>query len=150
MMPMAVFEALSNDEELNLLGIDGNRIYEMQSINQDETPDTSSYFIVIDMQESITLSQTYAGLSNGIPKAPRVMDVAVHISWDKTRDYFVINHILNQVDRILVPFEQITGSDGIRVTCIARTGRGRNAQDDGWRTTTRHATYSVLYDESAA
>jgi hypothetical protein len=150
MMPMAVFEALVNDEELNNCGINAGRIYEMQSINQDETPDATTHFLVIDMQESTTMSQTYAGMGNGIPKAPRVMDVACHISWDVSRDYKPINHILNQVDRVLTEFEQEIGTDNMRVTCIAKSGRGRNLQDDGWRTTTRHATYSVLYDESAA
>lgn len=150
MMPMAIFEAITQDNTLSTLGINEDRVYEMQSINQDETPDANTHFVVIDMQESTVFSQTYAGMGNGITKAPRVMDIAVHISWDISRDYQPIDHILNQIDRVLCPIEHVTGSDGIRVTCIAKSGRGRNLQDDGWRTITRHATYSVLYDELAA
>ena len=150
MMPIAVFEALAGDATLNALGINSNRIFEMQSINRDERPNADTYFLVVDFQESTLFSQTYAGLKNGIPKAPRVMNVAVHISWDKTREYNVINRILNAIDRVLLPMEHVTGSDGIRVTCIRPSGRGRNLQDDGWKTTARHATYGILYDESAA
>lgn len=150
MIPVAIFEALAEDEALNDLGINGNRIFELQSINQDETPDTSTYLIILDMQESTVFAATYAGMGTGIPKAPRVLELSVHISWDVSRDYEPIDHILNQADRILLAFEHVTGSDGVRITCIAKQGRSRNLQDDGWRTTTRRATYSVLYDESAA
>jgi hypothetical protein len=150
MMPIAVYEALAGDATLNALGITGSRIYEMQSINRDERPDASGYFLIVDFQESTLFSQTYTGLRNGIPKGPRVMDIAVHISWDKTREYNTINKILNAIDAVLLPIEHMTGSDGVRVTCIRPSGRSRNLQDDGWKTTTRHATYGILYDESAA
>lgn len=150
MMPIAVWESLAGDPTLNSLGITGDRIFEMQSIAEDERPNADTYFLVVDFQESTLFSQTYAGLANGIPKAPRVMEIAVHISWDKTREFNVINRILNAVDAVLLPFEHVTGSDGIRVTTIRPAGRGRNTLDPGWKTTTRHATYGILYDESVA
>lgn len=150
MMPSAVHELLAADATLAGLGVTGDRIYEMQAIAQDERPNADTYFVVVDFQESTLFSQTYAGLQNGIPKAPRVMDIAVHISWDKSREYNVINRILNRIDAILLPAEHVTGADGVRVTCIRPSGRSRNLLDDGWRTTTRHATYGILYDETAA
>jgi len=150
MMPSAIFELLTTDPTLAGLGITEDRVYEMQSIAEDARPDADTYFIVVNFQESTLFSQTYAGLANGIRKAPRVMDIAVHISWDKTREYNVINRILNAIDAVLLPAEQVIGDDGIRVTCIRPSGRSSNQLDPGWRTTTRHATYGILYDESAA
>lgn len=150
MMPILVYEALANDSVLNGLGIDGSRIYEMQSINRDGRPNADTYFLVVEFQESTIYSQTYTGMRNGIPRAPRVMEIACHISWNVDREYNMINRILNAVDDALLPVEQQVGSDNIRVTCIRPSGRSRNLQDDGWETTTRHATYGILYDESAA
>lgn len=150
MMPNAIYEAIVNDDALNELGITTGRVFELQSINQGETPDTTNYLVVIDMQEATGSILQYLGFETIPANPPRTMELSVHISWDKTRDYHVINRILNRIDAILLPMENVIGSDGIRVTCIDKRGRTRNLQDDGWRTTTRHAIYSVLYDESAA
>lgn len=148
MLPMAIYESLVEDEELNELGITEGRILEMQSV--DERPFDSGYFLIINWQESTVYSQTYTGMANGIPKAPRVMMVWVHTPMDKTRDYRLTDRILNRIDDILLPVEHKTGSDGMRVTCIAKQGRSGNLIDDGWKTITRNATYGVLYDERTA
>jgi hypothetical protein len=142
MMPIAVFDAITTDADLNALGIATGTVFEAQSINGDERPSAELYFVVVDFQE-----QT---LSVPLNRGPRVLDVAVHVPWDITRDYHGINRILNRVDAVLLPLEQVTGSDGIRVTCIRPAGRSRNLSDPGWHTTTRYATYSILADESAA
>lgn len=146
MIPSAIFEAITQDNQMNTLGIDESRVFELQSINQDETPDTRTHLIIIDMQEA----NSAFGAVSAINKAPRIMEISVHISWDVSRDFRAIDHILNRIDAILLPMEHVTGSDDIRVTCIAKQARTRNLQDDGWRTITRHATYGVLYDELAA
>lgn len=143
-MPSVIFETLANDATLNSLGVDGTRIFELQTIAHDETPDVSTYLVVINMQEATFISQ------DGSIRRPRVMEISVHISWDQTRSYQVIDQILNRIDELLLPMEQEVGGDGIRVTSVGRQGRTGNLQDEGWRTTTRHATYGVLYDESAA
>ena len=150
MMPMAIFEIITGDTTLNDLGITEDRVFELQSINQDVTPDTTTYLVIIDMQESTISSATYGGMGNGIHKAPRVMEISVHISWNVTRDYHVIDRILNRIDKLFYDTIQYTGTDGVRITSIRKQGRTRNLQDDGWQTTTRHATYTVLYDELAA
>lgn len=63
---------------------------------------------------------------------------------------FDADRILTGVDSVLLPMQQVTGSDGIRVTCIRPMGRSRNLLDPGWRTVTRAAQYSLLYSESAS
>jgi hypothetical protein len=150
MMPSIVFEAIAGDSVMNSLGIDGTRIFELQSIENDERPFNTGYALVVDWQESTLYSQTYAGLANGIPKAPRVMQVWVHVLWDESREYRPLDRILNRVDDILLPMEQAIGTDGVRVTVIRPAGRSRNLTDPAWKTITRNATYGVLYDERAA
>lgn len=149
MIPMIIFEKISQDETLqNDFGITENNIFELQSL--DERPVDDGYFIIINWQESTVYSQTYTGMQNGITKAPRVMMVWVHTPKDKSRDYRPLDQILNRIDAILLPVEQEIGSDGMRVTCIAKQGRSGNLIDDGWKTITRNATYGVLYDETSA
>lgn len=148
MLPMAIYESLVEDTGLNNLGIEEGRVFELQSV--DERPFDSGYFLVINWQESTIYSQTYTGMGNGVGKAPRVMTLWVHTPLDQTRDYRLIDRILNRIDAILLPVEHKTGSDGMRVTCIAKQGRSGNLIDDGWKTITRNATYGVLYDESTA
>lgn len=142
MMPIAVFDAITNDAALNALGITADTVFERQSINGDERPSVEGYFVVVDFQE-----QSLVGVIN---RGPRVLDIAVHIDATLTRDYIGITHILNALDCVLLPLEQITGGDGIRVACIRPIGRSRNLIDPGWHTVTRAAQYSMLYDESAA
>jgi hypothetical protein len=148
MMPIAIYEALAGDATLNDLGITGDRIFELQSV--DERPFANGYWAIVNWQESTVYSQTYTGMANGIPRAPRVMMVWIHTPLDNTRDYSQIDRILNRIDAILLPMIHVIGSDGVRVSCVAKQGRSGNLTDDGWKTTTRNATYGVLYDESAA
>jgi hypothetical protein len=149
MLPVAVYEKLANDNYLQTqCGINGSRIFELQSI--DERPVDDGFFIVINWQESTIYSQTYTGMRNGITKAPRVMMVWVHSPKDTGRNYRPIDKILNRIDELLLPIEHEIGSDGIRVSCVAKQGRSGNLIDDGWKTIARNATYGVLYDESTA
>lgn len=149
MIPVIIYEKLANDQYLeNECGITGDRIFELQSI--DERPCSDGYFVVINWQESTVYSQTYTGMQNGITRAPRVMMLWVHSPKDLGRNYRPIDKILNRIDELLLPIEHEIGTDGIRVTCIAKQGRSGNLVDDGWKTISRNATYGVLYDETNA
>lgn len=140
-MPIAIFEAITAHPDLNALGITPATVFEAESLNADNRPNVDAHFVTVRF-----LEQTISAV---VRRGPRAMEVAVHVDWTLTRDYTGINRILNRVDAVLVPFEQVTGSDGIRVACIRPMGRSRNLTDPGWRTISRYATYSVLTDESA-
>lgn len=141
MLPMVVYETLSGDEDLEDLGITNGRILELQSV--DERPYDEGYFVILNWQESTTFLQT------AIKKAPRILTVWVHTPKDTTRDYRIVDRILNRIDNLLLNIEQQTGSDSTRVTCVMKQGRSGNLIDDGWKTIARNATYGVLYDEYA-
>ena len=146
MTVIAVYDLLANDPVLNSFGIDGSRIDEMQSI--DTRPKHDGMFIVLSWEETTLYSQTYAGLYNGIDRAPRVLKVSVHESWHNTRDYDPIDKVLKQVDKLFDQVELLAGSDGVTVTSIRKAGRSRNMLDEGWETITRNAVYGVLYHDS--
>ena len=149
MLPVIVYEKITQDSVLqNDFGINGSRVLELQSV--DQRPFDNGYFVIINWQESTIYSQTYTGMQNGIVRAPRVMTLWVHQPLDRGRDFRPIDQILNRIDQLLLPVEQESGSDGMRVTCIAKQGRSGNLVDDAWKTITRNATYGVLYDETMA
>jgi hypothetical protein len=140
MMPSVIFERLAADATLAGLMGAGERIFELQSV--DERPINTGYCIIIDMQETQTQLQQHLG--------PRTMQIWVHTPLDISRDYGVITTILNRVDDILLPLVNVTGVDGILMSQVFRHARSRNTIDPGWNTATRNALYSVLYDEFAA
>lgn len=148
MLPNIIYEKIIQDNYLQQCGISSDRVLELQSV--DERPFDDGYFIIVNWQESTIYSQTYTGMQNGIRKAPRVMMLWVHCPKDRSRDFRPIDKILNRIDDLLLSIEQEAGTDGMRVTCIAKQGRSGNLIDDGWKTITRNATYGVLYDESLA
>ena len=148
MIPTIIYETLSTDTVLQQSGINGQRIFELQSV--DERPFDNGYFIIINWQESSSSGLTFNGVQNTFQKPPRVMSLWVHSPLDQGRDYRIIDRILNRVDNLLLPMENRKGSDNIRLTCVTKQGRSGNLIDDGWKTIARNATYAVLYDEYAA
>lgn len=140
MIPLIIYEKLTTDAALTLLGITAGKVFELQSV--DERPLNSGYFVILNWQESSLFT-------NAVKRAPRALTVWVHTPLDRTRDYRTIDRILNRIDAIFADIEQQKGADGVRVTCITRQGRSGNLVDEGWKTIARNATYSVLYDESS-
>lgn len=147
-----LYETLKADDflnnDLNLAGF----IYELQTLKEgvEGRPRADGPFVVFNWQESTIYSQTYTGMQNGIDKAPRVLQIWVHIAKSATTDYDDLNRILNRIDALFDPMEHVTGTDGQRVTVVRKAGRSANLEDPGYETITRHAIYGVLYDELAA
>lgn len=119
-----------------LVDLDPDRILESQSV--DTRPFDTGVFLTVSFEE-----QT---LVRGIRRGPQIMTIAAHQSWNETRDYTLINVVLNEVQRRLEAVENETGDDGVRVSCIIPEARGRNTVDEEWQTITRTATYRVLHN----
>lgn len=143
MIPVLIYEALSNDEKLQTLGINSESIFELQSV--DERPNKDC-FLIANWQESFP---TFFGSQNNEVNAPRTLILWVHQPWDITRSFNKIDSVLNAIDNVLMGLEQQLGSDNIRVSCINKQGRSGNLVDDAWKTIARNATYRVLYDEKS-
>lgn len=128
MRPSVIYDVLAD--------LDPDRILESQSV--DTRPFDTGVFLTVSFEE-----QT---LVRGIRRGPQIMTIAAHQSWNETRDYTLINVVLNEVQRRLEAVENEIGDDGVRVSCIIPEARGRNTVDEGWQTITRTATYRVLHN----
>jgi hypothetical protein len=146
MTAQAIFDTLASDLDLDSLGITGDRIFEIQSI--DERPVHSGPFMVFKWEEATNYTSAYSGSANGIDRAPRTLQIWVHIPWDETREFNLIDTILNRVDAILDEMEHVSGGDGYTVTVVRKSGRSGNLRDEGFKTITRNAVYGVLYHET--
>jgi hypothetical protein len=145
MMPNIIPQLLSADAQLQTLLGGSGRIAESQSWGTTPLPrPKDGYWLSINFEEM--LFSPVSALSRG----PRSCTIAVHHPQEIDRDYDTLTSILNRVDEIILPIEDQSGTDGLRVTSIARRGRSGNAIDEGWATITRFATYGVLYQEYAA
>lgn len=146
MMPSLLYELLANDTELtDMIGknpvTDGPAIFELQSV--DERPVDDDYFVVFDFQETV-------GALGGRRMGEQTMQIWVHIPLAVEREYNDINAILNRIDELILPIQNNTGEDGIRVTQVRFYSRSRNTRDPGWDTVTRFGLYGVLFDQAAA
>ena len=139
----AIFDTLTSDPELNTLGVTQATVFEAQSV--DERPVHHGPFVILKWEESTIYTQTYTGMQNGIPRAPRVLQVWVHIPLDDTREYDLIDQILNRIDDVLDAMEHVPGLDGYTVTVARKAGRSGNLVDEGFKTITRNAVFGVLY-----
>ena len=142
----AIFDTITADAELNALGIDESTVFEIQSL--DERPVHHGPFVVLKWEESTIYTSAYSASLNGIDRAARTLQVWVHISWDETREYDLIDTILNQIDIVLDAMEHVAGDDGYTVTLARKSGRSGNLVDEGYKTVARNAVYGVLYRET--
>ncbi|ACI12441.1 hypothetical protein SEA_BECKERTON_20 [Mycobacterium phage Beckerton] len=151
MTASVLMERLKADSTLSTTLEVAGHVYDLMdlSINSKGRPRHDGPFVVFNWQESTIFSQTYTGMRNGIPKAPRTLQIWVHFPWDISTDYDDLNRILNRIDQIFAGLEHQTGTDGQRVTMVRTAGRSSNLLDEGYKTIARHATYGVLYDENA-
>jgi hypothetical protein len=144
MMPSLLYELLAQDEELtDMIGIapgGGPAIFELQSV--DERPCHDDHFIIFDFQETTGVW--------GVRLGEQTFQIWVHVPLDIEREYNTINAIFNRIDELLLPIEQVTGADDIRVTTVRFYARSKNTIDPGWDTATRNGLYGVLFDQSAA
>lgn len=138
MHPSILHQALSDDADLIALGITPTRIKELQTI--DSRPFDSGYWIVFNWLEQDTYSV--------IDRGPRDLLVWVHTPINRTRNYLTIERILERINTVYKGVELESGTDGVRVTCVRRTGQSGNLVDEAWETITRNSTFSVLYDKS--
>ena len=143
-MSRALIETLlKTDPDLAGMGIDEDSVFNQHDIN--ERPKHDGPFIVIRWEESMQFSQSYTGMSNGIPRAPRMLTLYVHSPIEISTDFDHIDQIIDRIDQIFYPIEDMPGTDGNTITAIRNAGRSGDLKDEGFMTVYRNATYPVLY-----
>src|SRR4051812_40429764 len=123
-----LMEMLKVDQILNVDKDLQGHFYDLQDLSTgvDGRPRHNGPFVVFNWQESTNFSQTYAGMRNGLDKAPRVLQLWVHIPYRISTDYDEINSIFNRIDLLFKAIEHETGSDNQRVTTVRSAGRSAN------------------------
>lgn len=101
-------------------------------------------FVVIRWLETTLFSQTYTGMGNGIPRAPRVLEVWVHYPKSQSTDFGLIDAIQEQIESALVAMEHVPGGDGFTVTCVRYAGRSSDNEDAVYETICRNSGFTVL------
>lgn len=139
MRPALIYDLISTDATLAGYGV--TDVVESQSI--DERPNDANYFVTIRIAEEVFTQVP-------VPHGPYTMIITVHKSWDQSRDYAPINRILRRVEQLLLPIENLVGTDGVRVAQVRRRGWSENQTDEGYKTIKRWATFAVSHDEFAA
>lgn len=135
MSRVAVFETLAEHPGLNSLGISQDRIF--PNYTMEERPVPTGPFIILrwgnqaDMKFQTTKNVVY-------------LNVWVHIPWNVTDDFSIIDNMLDNVDMALKPMWDVPGADGYTVTCVRVMGRGPDIKDAGFETITKNAAYEVL------
>jgi hypothetical protein len=128
----AVLGLLSYDPILqSVFGINLNRIWPAQSV--DVVP-RKGPFIILRWEEET--------LQRGGYGRREVLTVWAHEARESSTDYGKINEILDRVEEILMNNIHVSGTDGV-LTQVTYNGRSGELHDEGYKTITRNAAFSV-------
>ena len=127
--------------------VPSNNIY--PNYSRDERPD-SGPFVILRWHETTNFSPIFSGLTNGLDRAPRTLSIQVHIPVEVSTDFDEVDQILDLIDAAIVPLEHHPDGYGKTITCVKKSGRGRDLFDEGYNTITREATYGVLTHDTVS
>jgi hypothetical protein len=124
----AIYTALKSDPTLESLA-PGYGCYPNNSV---DTPPEDQFLILRWLDKT-------PGPVKG--RGPVSLQVWAH---DHSGSYTVIDQMLKRVSDILLAMVQVDGGDGHTVTCVDWTGESQDLYDDGFRTITRNAAFTVV------
>lgn len=136
-----VYASIIADPDLNNLGLDASSVF--PNYSSDERPPGQGPFAILRWEDQPYTSGPF-GESAGLRRGARHLTIWVHIPKQTSTDFTRIDAILDQIDLVLAPLEQVDGADGYTLTCITPTGRGADLRDEGFDTIVRNAGYRVL------
>lgn len=124
----AIYTALKADAEIDYAA-PGYGCYQNNSV---DTPPEAQFLILrwLDTTPGPTKS-----------RGPVTLQVWAH---DHSGSYAVIDKMLARVRDILTAMTHVDGADGKTVTCVDWTGESQDLYDDGFRTITRNAAFTVV------
>lgn len=135
----AVFTVLTEDEDLNDLGINEDSVFPNYSL--DECPVADGPFLILkwEGQEANPFGKV---------KSPVVLTIWAHYPADVSEDFADLDLLLDAVDAALETLDDTEGEDGYTVTCVRATGRGGDLKDEGFHTIAKNSAYEVLSRKS--
>lgn len=131
----AVFTVLSEDEDLNTLGITEDSIFPNYSL--DVSPRDDGPFLILrwEGQEANPFENV---------KSPMILTIWAHYPIAVSEDFADLDVLLDDVDAALDTLDDTDGDDGYTVTCVRATGRGGDLKDESFQTITKNSAYQIL------
>lgn len=136
MSRVAVFNAITSNEELNDVGIDDTSVFHNYTL--EERPIQTGPFMILRWGE--VDRPPFPGV-----QSPMRLTLWAHWPLEETNDFSKIDNLLDICDTTLSEMNGESGFDGYTVTNVRATGRSGDLKDDGFQTITKNASYEVLY-----
>lgn len=128
----AVYTLLSTDGVLQSLGVPYGNIWPAQAM--DVAPRHARFLIL--RWEEMTLAP-------GRGSKQEILTVWAHCPREMSTDYVPLLAILNRVTELLTSALHVTGADGT-LTCVDHNGMSPDLNDEGYKTITKNAAYTVV------
>lgn len=128
----AVFGLLTTDPTLNGLGVNADSVWPAQAI---DTAPRDRRFLILRWEE-----MTIAFKGKG---EQHVLTIWAHCPREMSTDYTPLDLILRRCTDILTAATHVVGEDGV-LTCVDYNGMSADFNDEGYKTITRNAAYTVV------
>lgn len=138
----AIYQALSNNAELNALGITAETIFPGYSL--DGTPTRTSPFLILRWGEHGYILPGDVESSRPA-RGTRTLTIWAHSPREVGSDYYLLDLILKHTKDVLTAMEQVNGDDGYVITCVRATGEGSDLSDPAYNTIMRNSAFEVLF-----
>ena len=128
----AVFHLLTSDPVLTDLGINADSVWPAQAL---DTAPRDRRFLILRWEE-MTLAFRGQGRQH-------VLTIWAHCPRELATDFVPLDAILNRCTEILTSATHYEGEDGT-LTCADFNGMSADFNDEGYKTITRNAAYTVV------
>lgn len=132
----AVYNLLTEDPELNDLGLNEDTVFHNWS-SEERPTDTTAFAILRWEDEGKPIW--------GSERERNVRRLTIWVHWPKelTNDFNRVTAVLDRIDDVLAPARDIPGDDGYSLSFVDFGGRSADIIDEGFNTITRNASYGI-------
>lgn len=132
----AVFNLLTEDPELNDLGINSDTVFHNWS--SEERPSNTSAFAILRWENEEKPIW-------GSEKERNVRRLTLWVHWPRelTNDFNRVTEVLERADEVLGAARDVPGDDGYSLSFVDFGGRSADIVDEGFNTITRNANYGI-------
>lgn len=128
----AVFSLLTQDDQLNDMGINANSVWPAQAL---DTAPRDKRFLILRWEEA-----TLAFKAKG---EKQILTIWAHCPREMSTEFLHLDRILHRCTQILTLATHVSGEDGT-LTSVDYNGMSADFNDEGYKTITRNAAYTVV------
>lgn len=128
----AVFKLLTEDSVLSsVYGINSQSVWPAQAL---DTAPRDRRFLILRWEE---MTMAYKGAGT------EILTVWAHCPREMSTDFAPLSAILKRATDVLTSATHIVGDDGV-LTCVDFNGTSADFNDEGYKTITKNAAYTVV------